>query len=216
MVQELHVKENELEEGQELRVKLFALVGGKSLDMPQIKPSENLMSRRVLPTRTRSDAFLIQASESKDLLQSSGSSGSSSRKSPTPKRMRKVFKVPTMKQPRFSPNKFPSRPQHVGKSDATRSPLSNASPGRYNLMPHLVEPRLPNREGEAIKDPFSPIQTFKSSSVTVSPKNGVRVGDINDCEELESYPSSTISSTLNLLISPRHECIEADDDTMGY
>ena len=183
--------------------------------MPPFKPSEELLSRRALPTRTRSDAFVAQASNSRNLLQSCGSSGSSSRKSPTPKRMRKVFKVPTMKQPHFSPNKYPGRPKRVRQSDATRTPLSNASPGRYNITPHPVEPRSPSGTCEATKRPFPPIQTFKSPSTTLKPDKNAFVAELNDSEEqFEWHPSSTTSNTLNLLVSTRHDFLESDDTTM--
>lgn len=215
MIEELHVKENELAEGQELRTKLFALVGGEKLDVPPLKSSEELLSRRTLPTRTRSDASVVRASDSKDMLQSSASSGSSSRKSPTPKRMRKVFKVPTVKQPYFSPNKYSSRSKRMRRPNAARTPLSNASPGRYNITPHPIELWSPNGESEAIKTLVSPIQALKGPSTTLkSNKDALAVNFNHDEEQYESHPSSTISNTINLLVSRRHDCVEADDSTM--
>ena len=216
LFEELQVKDSELAEGQELRAKLFALVGGKQLDLSPLEQPEKSLRRRALPTRTRSDVLTDQTSISKDLLHSFGSSGSSSRKSPTPKRMRKVFKVPTMKHPQFSPNKYSSRSKRNRRSETSRTPLSNASPGRYNLISQPTDSRSPQEKSNLLNNPFSPIRT--TGNLSVAPKLNKTATDVNKAEvdnEFHLHPSRN-GSTMNRPINPQSQPAEDDDTTLNY
>ena len=205
LLKEIQIKDDELAEGHELRAKLSALVGGggKRLDITLLDRPEKSPSRRTLPTRTRSDACVDQTNSSGDVLKSFGSSGSSSRKSPTPKRMRKIFKVPTMKQPSFSPNNQPSRMKRNRRSEISRTPLTTASPGRYNLTSQTMEPSSPQEKGIVARNPFSPVRTVAKPSFVS--RDSITVGNSSEDENIDTInrqPSGRGGSLMDLPTSP--------------